>query len=41
MDDAEPRPSRERKAPERWQCDANIAKPRCLRLEIRFFELKR
>ena len=24
MDDAEPRPSRERKAPERWQCDANI-----------------
>jgi hypothetical protein len=24
MDDAEPRPARERKAPERWQCDANI-----------------
>ena len=24
MDDAEPRPPRERKAPERWQCDANI-----------------
>ena len=24
MDNAEPRPSRERKASERWQCDANI-----------------